>query len=158
MREFKSFGEFAKHLQSIPKRQKLMIKAVAVKSGEMVKQVAQEKIGFYQTQSGPFVEWSPLAESTMEERVELGFSANDPLLRTGALRDSISFDVATPMPWLTNVVVGSVSEIALYQERGTSRIPPRAFLGPALYEQSDTLRNMLGRATLAVLCGMEFRV
>jgi phage gpG-like protein len=51
-----------------------------------------------------------------------------PLLDTGQLRDSISAYVQMHDDEHGRAVVGSDSEIAVYQELGTSRIPPRSFL------------------------------
>ena len=76
-----------------------------------------------------------LAESTQEERVRKGYSADEPLLRTGELRDSISWEHRSPI----STVVGSTSEIAVYQELGTVRIPPRPFLGSTITEDEKEL-------------------
>ena len=40
--------------------------------------------------------WPQLQADTQAERVRLGFSPNEPLLRSGAMRDSISFVVTVP--------------------------------------------------------------
>jgi hypothetical protein len=71
-------------------------------------------------------DWPQLAESTQRERERLGFAANEPLLRTGDLRESIEYTV---LPREAAVEIGSNDKIAVYQELGTSRIPPRSFLG-----------------------------
>lgn len=44
--------------------------------------------GHYQEGAGPFGAWPELAERTKADRVALGFSENDPLMRSGELRDS----------------------------------------------------------------------
>lgn len=78
-------------------------------------------------------EWPPLAPSTIAEKRRLGFtgqvSETDPLLRTAQLRDSISADAeATPSGAIG--MVGSDDPASVFQEFGTSRIPPRPFIGP----------------------------
>jgi hypothetical protein len=55
----------------------------------------------------------------MAERVRNGFAANEPLPRTGQLRDSIEWTAQG-----NEGFVGSNLDIAVYQELGTSRIPP----------------------------------
>lgn len=86
----------------------------------IVKEEAKGVIGTYE------YGWPQLAPSTQEQRARLGFAANEPLLRTGDLRDSISHYVEGDTGY-----VGSPSKIALAQELGTSKIPPRSFLGGA---------------------------
>jgi hypothetical protein len=62
-----------------------------------------------------------LAESTQAERVRLGYTPNDPLVRTGELlRDSIKIEYDS-----LGFRVGSEEPVAEYQEFGTARIPPR---------------------------------
>jgi hypothetical protein len=65
-----------------------------------------------------------LAPDTQSERVRLGFTPNDPLVRTGDLRASVR-------PIAMKVSAGALSlavsddPIAGYQEKGTPWIPPR---------------------------------
>jgi hypothetical protein len=47
--------------------------------------------------------------------------------------------------------VGSTSEIAVYQELGTEKIPPRPFLGPAAFKNKDRIEAMLGQAVVNAL-------
>jgi hypothetical protein len=96
--------------------------------------------------------WPPLAESTVEEKERLGYtgheSATDPLLRTGKLRDSIEFSVDAVS--LTGAV-GSDDPVALYQELGTSRIPPRPFIKAAMMGSQPQAELFFGRALESVL-------
>lgn len=91
-------------------------------AGEIVEKEAKRVIGTYD------YGWPQLAESTQEQRGYLGYPTNEPLLRSGDLRDSISHEVVEEEH---ACYVGSDSPIAVYQELGTSRIPPRSFLGGA---------------------------
>src|SRR5207248_766217 len=61
--------------------------------GDDIAERAREKLGTYQPAVGPFEAWPPLAEATKAGREAAGFPADEPLLRTGALADSI--DVTT---------------------------------------------------------------
>lgn len=101
--------------------------------GEAIRDRAKEKIGEYQPSSHGFNAWAPLEQSTMDQRVSKGYTANDPLDRTGELRDSISMRSDG-----NGAIIGSPLEIALYQENGTEHIPPRPFLGPAAGEVMDS--------------------
>lgn len=130
----------------------LLIRHNATKALEHVAQkveaTAKAEIGVYQEAIGPFPAWPQLAQSTQDERERLGFSANDPLLRTGELRDSIGHSVSG-----LEAEIGSDSDIMVYQEMGTSRIPPRPVLGPAAEHNHDVILKELGGAVVAGLLG-----
>jgi len=92
-------------------------------------------------------QWPPLAESTIAEKQRLGYtgqvSATDPLLRTGELRGSIESDAERTATGVEGVV-GSNSKVALYQEMGTAKIPPRPFLATAMMRSEDRFKEELG--------------
>ncbi len=70
-----------------------------------------------------------LAPSTQEERVRLGYTPNDPLVRSGGLRDSIQSAAVGPV-----AMAGSDDPIAEWQELGTATIPPRPAMAMGLQE------------------------
>jgi hypothetical protein len=93
---------------------------------EDVQNKAKEAIGTYA------YGWPQLAEATQESRVNLGFSANDPLLRTGALQADVSERAETSGMGAEGVVYSNMKE-GLWAELGTSRgEPPRSFLMQSL--------------------------
>lgn len=139
--------------------EKLALAEVAIhaQTGRALERVAQQmertaksEFGTYQPEVGPFPEWAELAESTQEERVRLGFTANDPLQRTDELRDSISHEASAQ-----EAVVGSTSDIMPYHEFGTDRIPPRPVLGPAAVRNHDVIVQELGGAVVNGLVGRD---
>lgn len=91
--------------------------AFLAKACVLYKDSAQHAIGTYQ------FGWTPLAASTLARK-----SADTPLLETGALRDSIEYQVLGP----TDADVGTNHYVAAWQEGGTRTIPPRPFMGGAL--------------------------
>jgi hypothetical protein len=97
-------------------------------------------------------EWKPLADSTIAEKEHLGYvgqeSATDPLLRTGELRKSIELEVDAAS--LTGVV-GSNDKIAIYQELGTEKIPPRPFLSTSMFRAQPVAEHLFGNATVKLL-------
>ncbi|TAL01842.1 MAG: hypothetical protein EPO08_09130 [Rhodospirillaceae bacterium] len=115
---------------------------------EIAAEIARDKIGEYQGAIGSFPAWAPLATSTVEEKTRLGYAPPDnPLLRTGELRDSIGTSVERAVPTASVVaIVGSTSPIARYQEIGTTYIPPRPFIGPAMLEAEPAIADGLGTA------------
>ena len=93
--------------------------------------------------------WDDLAASTIEEKTALGYPVPAPLLREGELRDSIESEVET----LGSEIVGAVysdDPVAEWMEYGTSRVPPRPFIFPAviqtLPEIEEALAETLARA------------
>jgi hypothetical protein len=113
-----------------------------------VEDTAKSELGVYQPAVGPFGEWAELADATKEDRVARGFTENEPLLRTGELRDSIGHRVDG-----LEAEIGSTNEIMVYQELGTTRIPPRPVLGPAAERNHDVITAELGGAVVAGLLG-----
>jgi len=103
-----------------------------------IEEAAKEEIGVYQPAYGPFDAWAPLAEVTKADRVRQGYSEDEPLLRSGRLRDSIQSEVMG-----LAAIVGTKSDIGLWQEVGTDRIPPRPFIGPAYVRKIDPLMEAI---------------
>lgn len=66
--------------------------------------------------------WPPLKPETIARKA----NGDTPLLETGEMRDSIEHYVEGKSGF-----VGSNDDKAVWQELGTSRIPPRSFLGGA---------------------------
>ncbi len=92
--------------------------------------------------------WAPLAESTIRDRAAHGYKTPAPLLRTGELRDSIEYVVHG-----NEGCVGSDLDVAVYQELGTSSIPPRSFLVSSAISSEDKIHRMAAATTVAALSG-----
>jgi hypothetical protein len=116
------------------------------KVGELAEQIAVHAIGH--EHDG----WAPLAESTIKDKAAKGFAVPDPLLRTGEMRDSIKRELD---PFELEIVVGSDSKIALYQEIGTSRIPPRPFLAMGMKHALPFAEETFGMIAVSVLTGKK---
>ena len=132
-----SLGEFAASLAGFEAGYLLWEREALEGAGKIVEEEAKRVIGTYD------YGWPQLAHSTQEQRASLGFSANEPLQRTGDLRDSIEHYVDEHEH---TCYVGSNSEIAVYQELGTSRIPPRSFLGGAARAKEHEVHEELRRS------------
>jgi len=121
-------------------------------AGRIIEAEARHEIGIPQPAAGPFGAWAALADSTVEEKDRLGYtghlSAEDPLLRTGELRDSIHHFVEGE-----TVFVGSESEVAVWQEQGTSKMPPRSFLGGAAVRKTDEAIDAIGAEVANAIAG-----
>jgi hypothetical protein len=113
------------------------------KIGELTSTMAAEYIG------NNMAGWPPLAASTVAEKAAKGYPVPAPLLRTGAMRDSIKAEVD---PFALELVVGSTDKVAVYQEMGTSRgIPPRPFLGLAMSNSLEHAQEALGETAVKLI-------
>ncbi len=108
----------------------------------LVQKTARSYIGHYNHPGN----WAQLAQATQEDRVRRGFAANEPLLRTGDLRDSIEVDAPHRRGLETFGYVFSSNPIARYQELGTVSIPPRLFLSTATMECMPKIRTIIAAA------------
>ena len=125
------------------------------KAAEVVEAEAKAEIGHYQGKAGPFAAWAELADSTKDDRVKKGYSENDPLLREGTLRDSIHHKVEMTGIAKGEAHIGSDNPIAVYQELGTAKIPPRSFLGGALVRKTAEVLKLCGHGTMRALHGQS---
>ncbi len=119
----------------------------------IVQREARDAVGHGEQAHGPFPAWPALAEATQRERVREGFTPDAPLLRSGSLRESIGVAVADSGRGGVEGVVGSESEVAVFQELGTARIPPRSFLGASALRVADQVAGEFGRVVAAALAG-----
>ena len=154
MRDFPSLSEWAAHLERVVERHEATAARVLTVSAKAVVLRSKEKIGHYQPQEGIVPAWSPLAESTLAEKRRLGFtgrrSADDPLLRTGELMESYGFGLAlwsassTLQGWQAHI--GSPLDVALWQELGTAKMPPRPVISGATAEEASLFAAAVGAA------------
>lgn len=159
MKEFDLAG-FASHLAKLPLAVAHAQHEAMEHAARKVQAEAKSLIGNYQPDAGPFVAWAELADATKGDRLRRGFSENDPLLRTGHLRDSIEYQVSLGFEvGQVEAEVGSNSDIAVYQELGTSGggwggpIPPRSFLGIAAVHKSGEVVKICGGFVVSALSG-----
>ena len=119
-----------------------------------IEREAKQEIGTYQrSDMGPYEPWQELAQSTKADRVAQGYTENDPLLRSGELRDSIDRETHG-----LEAVVGSDSDVMVWQEFGTRTIPPRPVLGLAAVRKHEEVLKIVGDGVMAELVGKWFGV
>lgn len=138
-----TFAQFSALLEAAPGKIQANTAEVLRASALLASEKAKAKIGHYQQEIGHFPDWAPLAQSTIDDKRAHGFPAPKPLLRTGEMRASISAE-ATP----TMLLIGSTDPVAVDQELGTKRIPPRPFLAPTLYQIYPLIRERLSKGLL----------
>lgn len=150
MREFSSLGEFGVYLLEAAAKEAVALELGLKKAAEHVEKVAKAEFGEYQNAVGSFPAWAELADATKADRVAKGFGENDPLLRTGELRDSIDHRVAG-----LGAEIGSDDDVMVYQELGTEKMPPRPVLGPAAIRSEKAIQRILGEAAVLGILGMK---
>jgi len=146
VKAFASPGAFATYLrrvsQAVPAAEHTGLERAAV----IVETEAKALIG------QEHADWPALAASTVQEKQRLGYtgrvSATDPLLREGTLRASYSHVVDG-----RRAVVGSDDPVAIYQETGTVRIPPRPVLSTAAITKGEEAAKAAGLAVASVIAG-----
>lgn len=148
MKQFGDMASFAAHLATMAVAVKKTERTILDRVGKQVKKRAKGKLGEYQDAAPPFAGWAELADSTKADRAKQGYPEDEPLLRSGEMRESIGHKVQG-----NEVTIGSDSDIAVYQELGTEHIPPRSFLGGAMAEELPRLKEILGEETVAALVG-----
>jgi HK97 gp10 family phage protein len=149
VKEFKDMGQFARHLVMLSAGGFVFSLHEGLKQvGAVIEARAREEIGTYQPAIGPFQAWPELADSTKADRLAKGFTENDPLYRTGDLRDTISHEQHG-----LEVAIGSDSDLMVYHEFGTSKMPARPVLGTAAFASKDKVMAILGRAAAIGVAG-----
>ena len=168
MREFASFRAFAEYLSGLLAREEEAAKAGLEAGIAIAHAESQAEIGHYQNGIGPFEDWGPLAYRTVRDRKRLGFTPNDPLLRSGTLRDAIESRVdvdareaaiGVPSRMVDDasrpgrqVDIGVIAEV---QEEGTCRQAPRSFLGGAMCRRADEIVDATVKPLIRLLEGEE---
>ena len=141
MTEFSSFRALATNLDAPRQTYPRAIADELEAQGTAIEASAKRKFGGYQTG------WPPLAESTKAERRRLGFTPNDPLFRTGGLRDAVGHKVEGDTSFIgvepgqtvrgpdgKEVDAAMVMEV---QEYGRGHVPPRPVFGTVMEEDID---------------------
>src|SRR6267378_1952769 len=127
MKKFDDLTSFIAHFAVIERAVHKHAKHGLEKSAQLIEKTAKEEIGHYQPAVGPFPEWAPLADSTLAHHTSMGVG-DSPLLVTGELYASIEHKVQGD-----EAMIGTKMAIGAYQEFGTEHIPPRPFMGPAVF-------------------------
>jgi hypothetical protein len=83
-----SLENFGDALSSLSSAAASVQNGIAHALAKEIQERAKGKIGEYQPASHGFDAWASPAQSTMDQRVSAGYPANNPLLRSGELRDS----------------------------------------------------------------------
>lgn len=150
MRTFSSPKAFADFLRRMLAQEEAAAAKGLEAGARIVLEEAKGSMGRYQDKSGPFPAWKPLADDTKKDRVRQGFPADEPLLRSGRLRDSIEHNIRGE-----DAYVGSRSKLAEIQEFGSKdgKLPPRSFIGGAAARKAKEAADAMVKPSLDLLAG-----
>ncbi|PHK92923.1 hypothetical protein CR162_21365 [Pseudoroseomonas rhizosphaerae] len=146
---FDGYGAFAKHLRKVASKVEAAQRRGLRQGAAMMAATAKGMHGEYQPSDRVSNAWAPLAPRTVAERTRRGFSPDEPLLRTGALRDSIGFSVQGD-----EALVGSTSPLAVHHEKGTARIPPRPVFSKTAVIHGRGAARLVGAHVAATMASM----
>ncbi len=146
-----TFNEFAQALEWAAVRARNELDMPTEKLMLTLSELSKSYIGEYQPG------WPKLADSTLygwgpfPGKIELGYAPPDnPLLREGDMRESIHGE-AHAAALGAEGLVGSRDLVALWQECGTPRIPPRPFLGLAMSHSQAPATVIFGEFAISLL-------
>ena len=129
-----SLKDLSKIFSSAASKSHSVTSSIAKATGAAIMETAKSKIGTYQPASGQFPAWAQLEDSTKTQRENAGYTPNDPLLRSGELRDSITMRSSG-----NAAIIGTDKDTGLWMENGTETIPPRPYLGPAAEDETQNI-------------------
>jgi hypothetical protein len=147
-----SLGELAEALETHSAAAVVATRTALKEGAEIVKVKAQDAIGHYQEAKGDVPAWAPLSDATKADRVAEGFTEDDPLLRTGELRDSIEVRPVDDDAVLVGVfdpameTVAAAMEYGYHNVRANKFVAPRSFIRGTAFEQSEVVGGMIERA------------
>lgn len=159
MKTYKSFGAFARAMERAITELEPAYAAAMETGALLVATEARAEFGHYQREDmGPLEPWAELKDETKQQHIQAivdGEAAEDagpntPLLVKGGLRDSIEHESGP-----REFVVGSESQIMVWQEQGTPTIPPRPVLATAMYRNAENVVNLVGQAVEDTLAGKK---
>jgi hypothetical protein len=147
-----SFGAFADLLESRSIAAVAATRTALKEGAEIVKTAAQDVIGEYQPAKGPVPAWAPLSPATQEDRVAKGYTPDDPLRRSGELRDSIDVrmigeDTAAVGVFDPEMVpIAASMEFGYFNVRANRFVEPRSFIIGTAFEKSEEVGGLIERA------------
>lgn len=147
MREFQDLTSLIAHFVTLELSIHLAAEHALEKSAVLIEKTAKEELGYYLDAVGPFPAWDQLADSTIAHHNRFGVG-DTPLVLTGELYASIEHESAG-----SEAVIGSKMEIAAYQEFGTEKIPPRPFMGPAVFVNKEKIEKIMAHGMVEGLIG-----
>jgi hypothetical protein len=137
--------QFIEQLHEIRRDMEVIPVAIVAKAAGMIAKQAKAQLGHEHEM------WPPLAPSTLKDKEKHGWPSPSPLLRTGAMRDSIEWSARATHHGGAEAVVGSNDPKALWHELGTSRIPPRSFLVSSAISCEPKIVKMAARMAIAMM-------
>ena len=157
MREFKDIESFTRFMETrvIPAIPRAIHKGVE-DGAVRIRKATQAQLGKYLDGPEPGLPTAPLADSTIDERIRLGFTPDDPGLRSGDMRDSYGERVSTA-GLRVEASIGSDEIAAVVFEVGRleqgNYQPPRPELAVAAARNETAVVNGVSKMLVRTLSG-----
>ena len=152
-RDFKTVAEFATFLGRRAGEHKIPLE-LAAREASIILERRVKKI------YGDNTKLAHLAPATVQERIDLGYSPDDPLLRTGELlRDKVErFHSGMTAAVGTHEIINAYHEFGYVNARTGTSVPPRPVFKIALEEMEEDVEILLQAAAGRLLEGMGAEV
>jgi len=149
MKKFRSIAEFRAYEPVLLAALTEGVHTGVKKGAHLLQQEIEVELGTYQEAIGPYEAWQDLAERTKTERVKAGYTEDDPLRASGELAGTFGSRVEG-----NRASVGSDDPVAIYQENGTEKIPPRSAIGGAAMRMQDKVAETIAEHAVWALRGL----
>ncbi|WP_231100642.1 hypothetical protein [Gluconobacter potus] len=121
-----------------------------------IRKATQAQLGQYLDGPEPGLPTAPLADSTINERIRLGFTPDDPGVRTGDMRESYGERVSGPGMKVAASIGSDDIKAVVFEvgrlEQGNYQ-PPRPELAVAAARNEDKVAHGVARVLVRTLCG-----
>ena len=165
MMEFKSAGAFGAYLMTVAVSMRAAERHAMEDAALMFRDEARLMLGSEQTGAGGLKTWEPLSEFTQQRRVQLGYTADEPLLMSGTLYGEIaaSWGQREARMGVPSKMVDDksrpgrsvdIGDVAIWNEFGTITQEPRSFIALTGVRHGEQAVRMIGRMMERLLAGM----
>lgn len=151
-----NFAELADVIQAQAAAIPAAVREGVAAGAELIAQDARDRIGGYQDAVGDLPAWARLSDATQADRFAKGFTADDPLLRSGKLRDSIEVrevdegaEIGVFNPEMTTLA--AAMELGYWNARTQTAVPPRSYLRGAATVKGEAAASEISSRVGSIL-------
>lgn len=157
VRQFKTIEGFIGHLATRGNAVDVAVHRGVEEGAALIERDTKEQIGHYLDGPEPGLPTAPLADNTIDERIRLGFTPDDPGLRTGDMRESYGVRISEAGP-VVHASIGSDDIKAVVFELGRMEQknyqPPRPELSVAAFRNEHKIVRRIGALAVRAMCGL----
>lgn len=157
--KFESFDALADEIDRRTVALPAAVREAAAAAGALAVEASKKMIGHYQPAVGDLPAWAPLTDATKADRTAKGFTPDDPLLRSGELRDAVEFKPAVDGVGIgvfgdsRLATIARAMEYGYYNVRAGRFVAPRSYIRGAVYVTLPAMIKEISGRVFAVLSG-----